>query len=84
MSLSDDITDFVTNVIGRPCKASEAIPDIIALATRVHAWPTATHAQWTQAIDDAVRCGKLTRISETLWIPIAVAEKKETQLGLFD
>ena len=83
MSLVNDITDFIVNVIARPCKSCEVIPEIIKMATHNPAWPTASYAQWQAAIDQAVAAGKLTRLSETIWIPVVVAEAKEVQKELF-
>jgi len=83
MNLTSDITDFVTNVIARPCKQSEAISEIIKMATHNPAWPTASYEQWQAAIDQAVASGRLTRVSETVWIPVKVVEKKAVQKEMF-
>jgi hypothetical protein len=82
MNLTSDITEYITNVIARPCKQSEAISEIIKMATYNPAWPTASYKQWQSAIDQAVESGKLTRVSETIWIPAAV-EAKARQGELF-
>jgi len=83
MNLTSDITDYITNVIARPCKQSEAISEIIKMATHNPAWPTASYEQWQSAIDQAVASGKLTRVSETIWIPTAVEEVKPKQMEMF-
>jgi hypothetical protein len=83
MNLASDITDYITNVIARPCKQSEAISEIIKMATHNPAWPKASYEQWQAAIDQAVASGKLTRVSETVWIPVKVVEKKAVQKEMF-
>lgn len=81
--LSTDITDYITNVIRGPTKSHEVITDIMRDAAHIPAWPKATYAEWQAAIETAIERGKLTRVSETIWIPTETASKKAIQGELF-
>jgi hypothetical protein len=82
MSLKNDIVEYLKGE-RRPMKRQELCVAIVKEASHNHAWPKATHQEWMQAINAAVRDGALVLVNESVWLATKPVEKKSEQLDLF-
>ena len=84
MDLANEIAEYCRNVERKPTKRLELIENIMRDAQATKQWPIATVPQWEAAMEKACKLGLLVRTSETIWVPVVVAEAKPKQMGLFD
>ena len=82
--LAAEITEYCRNVERKPVKTLELIENIMRDAFATKQWPIAMLPQWEAAIKEAFERGLLTKTSETIWVPVVIAEVKPKQMGLFD
>lgn len=80
-SLAVDVVQFLRGE-KRPYKPDELIRLIIQEAAHNRQWATASWQEWRASLDEAVRCGEIEKVGETLWIAARV-KQEETQLELF-
>lgn len=84
LDLAAELAEYCRNVERKPTKPLELFDNIMRDARATKQWPIATLTQWEAALEQACKRGLLTKTSETIWVPLVVAEVKPKQMELFD